>query len=163
MRLVSLASVLPSDPSFVAGNSTLLVIIHFMFLEEQQSDSPENLFISPLSTADYNYPMPEWPLTVVTCLQDALSEIARQRHKDLTKPLRLHFIGEDGIDAGGVKKEFFQLLVTELLCPDYGMLIFQQVRIISYFTSLPFMPCLHIYRLTSWSFLSNVPQPSPSW
>lgn len=27
--------------------------------------------------------------------------------------------------AGGVKKEFFQLLVTELLCPDYGMLIYQ--------------------------------------
>jgi len=24
-----------------------------------------------------------------------------------------------------VKKEFFQLLVTELLCPDYGMLIYQ--------------------------------------
>ena len=24
-----------------------------------------------------------------------------------------------------MKKEFFQLLVTELLCPDYGMLIYQ--------------------------------------
>ena len=59
------------------------------------------------------------------CLQDALDEIARQRPKDLFKPLRVHFIGEDGIDAGGVKKEFFQLLVTELLCPDYGMLIYQ--------------------------------------
>ncbi len=60
--------------------------------------------------------------------QDALSEIARQRPRDLFKPLRVHFIGEDGIDAGGVKKEFFQLLVTELLCPDYGMLVFQPVR-----------------------------------
>ncbi len=59
--------------------------------------------------------------------QDALDEIARQRPRDLYKPLRVHFIGEDGIDAGGVKKEFFQLLVTELLCPDYGMLVFQQV------------------------------------
>lgn len=59
--------------------------------------------------------------------QDALSEISRQRQRDLTKPLRVHFIGEDGIDAGGVKKEFFQLLVTELLCPDYGMLVYQQV------------------------------------
>lgn len=106
--------------------------------------------------------------------QDALDEIARQKPKDLFKPLRVHFIGEDGIDAGalgsvgagarwmrwarwgrgwacvallppalcwaprarhphppharpagGVKKEFFQLLVTELLCPDYGMLIYQ--------------------------------------
>jgi ubiquitin-protein ligase E3 A len=61
-------------------------------------------------------------------LQDALDEIARQRPRDLFKPLRVHFIGEAGIDAGGLKKEFFQLLLAELLCPDYGMLIFQPVR-----------------------------------
>jgi len=57
-------------------------------------------------------------------LEDGLGEIARQRPRDLLKPLRVHFIGEDGIDAGGVKKEFFQLLVTELLSPDYGMLVY---------------------------------------
>ncbi|KAK9818463.1 hypothetical protein WJX74_005654 [Apatococcus lobatus] len=58
-------------------------------------------------------------------LEDALDEVARQLKQDLFKPLRVHFIGEEGIDAGGVKKEFFQLLITELLSPDYGMLIFQ--------------------------------------
>ena len=67
-------------------------------------------------------------------MQDALDEIARQKPRDVFKPLRVHFIGEDGIDAGGVKKEFFQLLVTELLCPDYGMLIFQPV-------GWPCLPC----------------------
>ena len=60
-------------------------------------------------------------------MQDALNEMARKGSKDLFKPLRVHFIGEDGIDAGGVKKEFFQLLMTELLSPDYGMLVFQPV------------------------------------
>ena len=68
--------------------------------------------------------------------QDALDEIARQRPKDLFKPLRVHFIGEDGIDAGGVKKEFFQLLVAELLCPDYGMLI--QIPVRFSFQPLPY-------------------------
>eukprot|EP00879_Flechtneria_rotunda_P005191 GHRR01005473.1.p1 GENE.GHRR01005473.1~~GHRR01005473.1.p1 ORF type:complete len:1380 (+),score=526.24 GHRR01005473.1:240-4379(+) len=58
-------------------------------------------------------------------VEDALDEIARQYRKDLFKPLRVHFIGEEGIDAGGVKKEFFQLLVGELLSPDYGMLVYQ--------------------------------------
>eukprot|EP00210_Caulerpa_lentillifera_P001329 g1279.t1 len=58
-------------------------------------------------------------------LEDALNEISRQHKKDLFKPLRVHFIGEEGIDGGGVKKEFFQLLVHELLSPDYGMLIYQ--------------------------------------
>ena len=33
-------------------------------------------------------------------MQDALDEIARQKQRDLFKPLRVHFIGEDGIDAG---------------------------------------------------------------
>lgn len=37
----------------------------------------------------------------------------------------MHFIGEEGIDAGGVKKEFFQLLVAELLRPDYCLLALQ--------------------------------------
>ena len=59
-------------------------------------------------------------------LEDALNEVSRQRQRDLFKPLRVHFIGEDGVDAGGVKKEFFQLLMSELLSPDYGMLIFQE-------------------------------------
>ena len=43
-------------------------------------------------------------LTALFCAsinqQDALDEIARQKPKDLFKPLRVHFIGEDGIDAG---------------------------------------------------------------
>jgi hypothetical protein len=34
-------------------------------------------------------------------VEDALDEIARQYRRDLFKPLRVHFIGEDGIDAGG--------------------------------------------------------------
>lgn len=58
-------------------------------------------------------------------VEDALGEISRQARRDLLKPLRVHFIGEEGIDAGGVKKEFFQLLVNELLSPDYGMLNLQ--------------------------------------
>ncbi|MEW5307247.1 MAG: hypothetical protein WDW36_009655 [Sanguina aurantia] len=53
---------------------------------------------------------------------DALAEIGRQSRRDLMKPLRVHFIGEEGIDAGGVKKEFFQLLVACLLSAQYGML-----------------------------------------
>ena len=36
---------------------------------------------------------------------------------------RVHFIGEQGVDAGGVKKEFFQLLMEKLLSPDYGLMV----------------------------------------
>ena len=39
--------------------------------------------------------------------------MARLPAADLKKPLKVKFRGEEGIDAGGVKKEFFQ--VTWLL------------------------------------------------
>ena len=41
--------------------------------------------------------------------------------KTLKKPLKVHFIGEEGVDAGGVQKEFFQLIVRELFDPKFGM------------------------------------------
>jgi len=38
--------------------------------------------------------------------------------------LRVIFENEPAIDEGGVKKEFFQLLMKELFNPDYGMFIY---------------------------------------
>lgn len=52
-------------------------------------------------------------------------QIARQRPRDLHKPLRVHMIGEEGVDAGGVKKEFFQLFIAALLDPNYSLFVYQ--------------------------------------
>ena len=35
--------------------------------------------------------------------------------------MQVHFIGEEGVDEGGVQKEFFQLVLAAVLSPDYGM------------------------------------------
>eukprot|EP00020_Sapocribrum_chincoteaguense_P008843 CAMPEP_0170737446 /NCGR_PEP_ID=MMETSP0437-20130122/4129_1 /TAXON_ID=0 /ORGANISM="Sexangularia sp." /LENGTH=1095 /DNA_ID=CAMNT_0011075829 /DNA_START=68 /DNA_END=3355 /DNA_ORIENTATION=- len=40
---------------------------------------------------------------------------------DLRKPLRVQFVGEDGVDEGGVAREFFHLLCAELFDPKYGL------------------------------------------
>lgn len=53
-------------------------------------------------------------------LEDTLMQIARDGF-DPKKPLRIEFAGEDGVDEGGPKKEFFQLLVKELFRPEFGM------------------------------------------
>jgi ubiquitin-protein ligase E3 A len=43
---------------------------------------------------------------------------------DVKKPLKVKFLdGEEGHDAGGVQKEFFQILIAELLDPAYGMFV----------------------------------------
>jgi len=40
---------------------------------------------------------------------------------NLRKPIKVRFLGEEGIDAGGVKKEFFQLIVKKLFDPSFSM------------------------------------------
>ncbi|KAJ1962910.1 putative E3 ubiquitin-protein ligase [Dipsacomyces acuminosporus] len=55
------------------------------------------------------------------CLvEDSLHQLATHE-QDLKKRLKIEFVGEDGIDAGGLTKEWFMLLVRELMNPVYGM------------------------------------------
>ena len=49
---------------------------------------------------------------------------AMDNPKDLKKQLYVEFEGEQGIDEGGVSKEFFQLVVEELFNPDIGLSFF---------------------------------------
>lgn len=53
-------------------------------------------------------------------IQDAIAQVSR-RSEDLKKPLKVQFVGEEGVDEGGVQKEFFQLVVREIFDPKYGM------------------------------------------
>lgn len=39
---------------------------------------------------------------------------------DLKKQLFVEFEGEQGVDEGGVSKEFFQLVLEEIFNPDIG-------------------------------------------
>ena len=45
---------------------------------------------------------------------------------DLKKQLMVEFDEEQGIDEGGLSKEFFQLIVEEMFNPDYGMFILDE-------------------------------------
>lgn len=50
-----------------------------------------------------------------------LIQIGNASIGDLRKPLKIKFVGEEGIDEGGVTKEFFQLLVAQIFSEQYGM------------------------------------------
>ena len=49
-----------------------------------------------------------------------LELVAMDNPQDLKKQLYVEFEGEQGIDEGGVSKEFFQLVVEEIFNPDIG-------------------------------------------
>jgi len=54
-------------------------------------------------------------------VQDTLQKVTSLPPAEYRKKLRIVFEGEPGIDEGGVKKEFFQLLVEKLYDPNYAM------------------------------------------
>lgn len=49
-----------------------------------------------------------------------LEMTAMENPADLKKQLYVEFEGEQGVDEGGVSKEFFQLVVEEIFNPDIG-------------------------------------------
>ena len=54
-------------------------------------------------------------------VQETITQLQMANTADLKKPLRVKFEDEEAEDAGGVTKEFFMLLIKEILNPDYGM------------------------------------------
>ena len=55
-------------------------------------------------------------------LEDTLNQLS-SKSKQLKKPLKVKFVGEDGVDEGGVRKEFFHLLIAELFNPNFAMFV----------------------------------------
>ncbi|CAG2103150.1 unnamed protein product, partial [Medioppia subpectinata] len=56
-------------------------------------------------------------------VSDSLNEIAKKQN-DLKKKLKVTFIGEPGLDMGGLTKEWFLLLIKQIFHEDYGMFVY---------------------------------------
>jgi ubiquitin-protein ligase E3 A len=54
-------------------------------------------------------------------LEDTMQAIGRAPADHLGRRLMVTFTGEEAVDAGGVSREYFHLLVSQLFSPDYGM------------------------------------------
>eukprot|EP00750_Incisomonas_marina_P012102 INCI16565.1.p1 GENE.INCI16565.1~~INCI16565.1.p1 ORF type:complete len:763 (+),score=134.48 INCI16565.1:117-2405(+) len=65
-------------------------------------------------------------------LSDAFREFERFSQSDLLKPFVYEFIGEPGIDAGGVAREFFQVLSNEIFNLDFGLFRYSNANQICY-------------------------------
>ncbi|KAG3030506.1 Ubiquitin-protein ligase [Phytophthora cactorum] len=61
-------------------------------------------------------------------VEDAMQQLVHlsTSAETLKKPLKVKFVGEEGIDEGGVQKEFFQILIRQLLDPAYGMFTYDE-------------------------------------
>ena len=52
-----------------------------------------------------------------------ISEVVGSRQGDIKKGLKIDFIGEEGVDAGGLRKEWFLLLIREVFDEAHGKYI----------------------------------------
>lgn len=50
----------------------------------------------------------------------SVSEVIGSGVEEIKKGLRIDFVGEEGVDAGGLRKEWFLLLVREIFDPHHG-------------------------------------------
>uniref|UniRef100_A0A8C4KJJ5 Ubiquitin-protein ligase E3A n=1 Tax=Dromaius novaehollandiae TaxID=8790 RepID=A0A8C4KJJ5_DRONO len=67
-----------------------------------------------------------------------LEMIAMENPADLKKQLYVEFEGEQGVDEGGVSKEFFQLVVEEIFNPDIGMFTYDETTKLFWFNPSSF-------------------------
>ncbi|KAI0972991.1 hypothetical protein F4678DRAFT_34551 [Xylaria arbuscula] len=71
------------------------------------------------------------------CLVDdslqQVSEVVGSGSEDIKKALRIEFRGEEGVDGGGLRKEWFLLLVREVFNPDHGLFVYDEDSRFCYF------------------------------
>uniref|UniRef100_M4BWH8 HECT-type E3 ubiquitin transferase n=1 Tax=Hyaloperonospora arabidopsidis (strain Emoy2) TaxID=559515 RepID=M4BWH8_HYAAE len=70
-------------------------------------------------------------------VEDAMRQLVHlsSSAETLKKSLKVKFVGEEGIDEGGVQKEFFQILIRQLLDPAYGMFTYDEETRMLWFNS----------------------------
>ncbi|KAG8523605.1 putative E3 ubiquitin-protein ligase HECTD2 [Galemys pyrenaicus] len=58
-----------------------------------------------------------------------------RKRADLKKKLKVTFVGEAGLDMGGLTKEWFLLLIRQIFHPDYGMFTYHKDSHCHWFSS----------------------------
>uniref|UniRef100_A0A671Q725 HECT-type E3 ubiquitin transferase n=1 Tax=Sinocyclocheilus anshuiensis TaxID=1608454 RepID=A0A671Q725_9TELE len=67
-------------------------------------------------------------------VSDSLDELSRKR-ADLKKKMKVTFVGEAGLDMGGLTKEWFLLLIRQIFHTDYGMFTYVKESQCHWFSS----------------------------
>ena len=72
-------------------------------------------------------------------IEDTLNEVSKP-DVNFGKKLKVKFTGEQGVDEGGVRKEFFILLIRQIFDPKYGMFSYNKKTRLYWFNHYTFEP-----------------------
>ncbi|KAL9128657.1 MAG: hypothetical protein Q9217_002717 [Psora testacea] len=62
-----------------------------------------------------------------------VSEVVGTGQEEIKKGLRIEFLGEEGLDSGGLRKEWFLLLVRDVFDPEHGLFVYDEDSHYCYF------------------------------
>ncbi|KAI9681396.1 MAG: putative E3 ubiquitin-protein ligase [Caeruleum heppii] len=62
-----------------------------------------------------------------------VSEVVGAGQEEIKKGLRIEFLGEEGVDGGGLRKEWFLLLVRDVFDPNHGLFVYDEDSQYCYF------------------------------
>jgi E3 ubiquitin-protein ligase HUWE1 len=54
-------------------------------------------------------------------LEDSYNQLRARTHEEMKGRMQIVFAGEEGIDAGGLTREWYQILAREIFNPDWGL------------------------------------------
>ena len=72
-------------------------------------------------------------------IEDTLNEVSKP-DMNFQNKLKVKFTGEQGVDEGGVRKEFFILLIRQIFDPNYGMFSYNKKTRLYWFNHYTFEP-----------------------
>jgi hypothetical protein len=70
-------------------------------------------------------------------LDDSIDQLSKTK-VNLKNPLKITFLGEPGDDGGGIKKEYFQLLIKEIFNPNRDLFVTKNNNRYHWFNSQTF-------------------------
>ncbi|NWT98601.1 HERC4 ligase, partial [Urocynchramus pylzowi] len=138
---VALVLVIPlcTSADKTAGQLILTGVFHFAFLQ-MAVDQAHRQNLSSLFLPVFESVNPCLILMVRrdNIVGDAVEVLRKTKNVDYKKPLKVIFVGEEAVDAGGVRKEFFLLIMRELLDPKYGMFRYYEESRLIWFSDKTF-------------------------
>ncbi|NWT71267.1 HERC4 ligase, partial [Prunella himalayana] len=138
---VALVLVIPicTSADKTAGQLILTGVFHFVFLQ-MAVDQAHRQNLSSLFLPVFESVNPCLILMVRrdNIVGDAVEVLRKTKNVDYKKPLKVIFVGEEAVDAGGVRKEFFLLIMRELLDPKYGMFRYYEESRLIWFSDKTF-------------------------
>ncbi|XP_047528623.1 probable E3 ubiquitin-protein ligase HERC4 isoform X1 [Vanessa atalanta] len=125
----------------VQCKSLLLKIDQQLQMQMAVNRAATEIFTRLIIDPSYEYHRDQFLILTVSrnhIVRDTMLQISNHDTSQLKKPLRVEFVGEEAEDAGGVKKEFFMLLLKEIFDPVYGMFKQSEETNMIWFSNNPF-------------------------